>query len=100
MPCSTAGVVEDGAGAVPRGGHEVAVDLVGDLNAVVAEPAGDLGDRDAFGQTGREQCSTMLSGSACNRPDAAPVLAALLSVALAATFRHLLQPDQLAHPGT
>src|SRR5690242_6893739 len=53
MPCSTAGVVEDGAGAVPRGGHEVAVDLVGDLNAGVAEPAGDRGDRDAFGQRGR-----------------------------------------------
>jgi hypothetical protein len=43
---------------------------------------------------------TMLSGSACDRADAAPVLAALLNVAFAATFRHLLQPDQLAHPGT
>jgi hypothetical protein len=30
----------------------VTVDLVGDLNALVAEPAGDLGDRDALGQRG------------------------------------------------
>ncbi|HEX6527207.1 MAG TPA: hypothetical protein VF070_45440 [Streptosporangiaceae bacterium] len=35
--------------AVERGGDEVAVDLVCDLYAVVAEPARDLGDRDAFG---------------------------------------------------
>src|SRR5437867_3405080 len=35
---------------------------------------------------------TMLDGSACDRADAAPTLAALLNVALAATFRHLLQP--------
>ncbi len=46
------GAVEGGAGAVQGAGHEVAVDLVGDLDAVVAEPAGDLGDRDAFGQGG------------------------------------------------
>jgi hypothetical protein len=30
----------------------VAVDLMGDFNALVAEPAGDLGDRDTLGQTG------------------------------------------------
>src|SRR2546430_10297387 len=38
---------------------------------------------------------TMLSGSARDLPDAALVLAALLNVAPAATFRRLLQPDQL-----
>jgi hypothetical protein len=52
MRSNTAGVVEDGAGAVPGGGHEVAVDLVGDLDALVPEPPGDLGDRDAAGQGG------------------------------------------------
>jgi hypothetical protein len=31
----------------------VAVDPVGDLDALVAEPAGDLGDRNALGQRGR-----------------------------------------------
>jgi hypothetical protein len=36
-----AGVVEDGPGAVPRGGDEMAVDLVRDLDALVPEPAGD-----------------------------------------------------------
>src|SRR6266496_936943 len=46
------GVVECGAGAVERAGYEVAVDLVGDLDAAVAEPAGHLGDRGAFGQGG------------------------------------------------
>ena len=35
--------------AVTGGGHEVAVDLVGDLDALVAEPAGHLGDRNAVG---------------------------------------------------
>jgi hypothetical protein len=44
--------------------------------------------------------ATMLNGSACDRAGAAPVLAALLNVALAATYRHLLQPDQITHPGT
>ena len=39
-------VVEGGAGAVERVGHEVAVDLVGDLDAPVAKPPGHLGDRD------------------------------------------------------
>jgi hypothetical protein len=48
MPPSAAGIVEDGAGAVPGGGHKVTVDLVGDLDALVAEPVGDLGDRDAL----------------------------------------------------
>ena len=43
-------VVQGGAGAIERAGHEVAVDLVGDLDALVAEPAGHLGDRDTFGQ--------------------------------------------------
>ena len=33
-------------------GDEVIVDLVGDLDAPVAEPPGDLGDRDAVGQGG------------------------------------------------
>ena len=42
--------VEGGAGTVEGGGDEVAVDLVGDLDALVAEPAGHLGDRDALGQ--------------------------------------------------
>jgi len=46
------GVVEGGTGAIKGGGDEVAVDLVGDLDALVAEPAGHLGDRDAFGQGG------------------------------------------------
>jgi len=46
------GGIEGSAGAVEGRGDEVAVDLVGDLDAVVAEPAGDLGDRDAFGQRG------------------------------------------------
>jgi hypothetical protein len=46
------GSVEGGAGAVEGGGDEVAVDLVGDLDALVAEPAGDLGDRDTLGQRG------------------------------------------------
>src|SRR5260370_25800094 len=52
MPSSTAGIVEDGAGALPGGWHKVTVDLVGDLDALVAEPAGHLGDRDALGQGG------------------------------------------------
>jgi len=46
VPPGAAGIVEDGAGAVPGGGHEVAVDLIGDLDALVAEPPGDLGDRE------------------------------------------------------
>jgi hypothetical protein len=37
------GGIESGAGAIERGGDEVAVDLVGDLDALVAEPAGHLG---------------------------------------------------------
>jgi hypothetical protein len=43
------GSVEGGAGAVEGCGDEMAVDLVGDLDALVAEPAGDVGDRDALG---------------------------------------------------
>jgi hypothetical protein len=46
------GGVEGGAGAGEGAGYEVAVDLVGDLDAVVAEPAGYLGDRDALGEGG------------------------------------------------
>jgi hypothetical protein len=42
---SPPGLVEGGAGAVPGGRDEVAVDLVGDLDAVVTKPTGDLGDR-------------------------------------------------------
>src|SRR5579862_8884193 len=52
VPSGPAGVVKDGPGAVPGGGDEVAVYLVGDLDALVPEPAGDLGDRDALGQGG------------------------------------------------
>jgi hypothetical protein len=52
VPADSASVVEDGPGAVPGGGDEVAVDPVGDLDALVAEPAGDLGDRDTLGQGG------------------------------------------------
>jgi hypothetical protein len=44
--------VQGGAGAVEGGGDEVAVDLMGDLDALVAEPARDLGDRNALGQGG------------------------------------------------
>jgi hypothetical protein len=47
------GRVESGAGAVEGGRDKATLDLVDDLDAVVAEPAGDLGDRDAFGQRGR-----------------------------------------------
>src|SRR5689334_12965781 len=47
------GGVKGSAGAVQGGGNEVAVDLVGDLDAGMAEPAGDLGDRDALGQRDR-----------------------------------------------
>jgi hypothetical protein len=43
------GVVEDGSGPVPGGRDEVTADLVGDLYALVPEPAGDLGDQDALG---------------------------------------------------
>jgi hypothetical protein len=39
-----AGAVEGGTGAVEGAGDEVAVDLVGDLDALVSEPAGHLGD--------------------------------------------------------
>src|SRR5262249_3978291 len=46
-PADSADGAADGPGAVPGSGDEVAVDLVGDLDALVAEPAGDLGDRDA-----------------------------------------------------
>ena len=42
VPADVAGVVENGPGAVPGGGDEVAADLVGDLDALVPEPAGDL----------------------------------------------------------
>jgi len=49
-PSGAAGAVQDGAGPVPGGRDEVAPDLVGDLDALVAEPAGDLGDRDAAGR--------------------------------------------------
>jgi hypothetical protein len=52
VPSGAEGVVKDRAGAVPGGGHEVAVDLVGNLDALVPEPAGHLGDRDAVGQGG------------------------------------------------
>jgi hypothetical protein len=45
------GAVEGRAGAVEGRRDEVAVDLVGDLDAVVAEPAGDLRDRDSFSQS-------------------------------------------------
>jgi hypothetical protein len=45
-------LVEGGAGAVEGGGDEVAVDLVSDLDALVAKPAGHFGDRDAFRQGG------------------------------------------------
>jgi hypothetical protein len=46
--------VEGGAGTVEGGGDEVAVDLVSDLDALVAEPAGNFGIRDALGQTAVE----------------------------------------------
>ena len=46
--------VDGGAGTVEGGGDEVAVDLVGDLDAPVAEPAGNFGIRDALGQTAVE----------------------------------------------
>ena len=46
------GGAEGGAGSVEVGGDEVAVDLVGHLDALVAEPAGDVGDGDALGQGG------------------------------------------------
>jgi hypothetical protein len=42
-------MIEGVAGAIERRGNEVAVDLVGDLDALVAEPAGYFGDRDALG---------------------------------------------------
>jgi hypothetical protein len=45
-------VVEGVACAVEGGGDKVAVDLVGDLDALVAESAGDLSDRDALSQRG------------------------------------------------
>jgi len=40
--------VESGAGTVEGAWDKVAVDLVGDLDALVPEPAGHLGDRDAL----------------------------------------------------
>jgi hypothetical protein len=46
------GVVEGCAGAIPGAGYKVAVGLVRDLDAVAAEPAGDLGDRHALGSGG------------------------------------------------
>jgi hypothetical protein len=46
--------VEGGAGTVEGGGDEVSVDLVGDLDALVAKPAGNFGIRDALGQTAVE----------------------------------------------
>jgi len=44
------GTVEGGTGTLKGAGDEVAVDLVRDLDALVAEPARHLGDRDALGQ--------------------------------------------------
>jgi hypothetical protein len=44
------GVTQDDTGTIEGGGDEVTVDLVSDLDALVAEPAGDLGDGDALCQ--------------------------------------------------
>jgi hypothetical protein len=49
----TVSSVEEGASTVEGTGHEVTVDLVRDLDAFVAEPAGHLGDRDPLSQRGR-----------------------------------------------
>ena len=46
------GGVKGGAGAVEGAWDKVAVGLVGDLNALMAEPARHLGDRDALRQRG------------------------------------------------
>jgi hypothetical protein len=45
---------DGGAGTIERGGDKVAVDLVGDPDGLVAEPASHLGDRDALSQRGRD----------------------------------------------